>query len=199
MTLSELCEGALSSLEAFDEATAPLGLYASDELIASAQPKARYLEWSRAIQPYLRALGAACPNNSSLSRNRLSAHADVPIMGTVGFSLVKFSQIKVRKYGSAYHVDKHEDRKERWKETDLSGTISSLWKDPTHWSNFQEHAHVVVFIGFDKATRPLERELSELQATLRWQEKNVDYATRTFEDKVGRGFGIRLATWARVR
>jgi hypothetical protein len=199
MNLTELCNGVLSSLEIFDEATAPLGLYASDELVASAKPKARYLEWSSAIQAYLRGIGAACPHNSSLSRNCLQSYATVPELGKVGFTLVKFSKIKVRKYGSAYHVDKHEDREGRWNETDLSGIVSSLWKHNTDWSNYNEHAHIVVFIGFDKAQRPLERELTELQATLRWHEKNVEYTTRAFEDKAGRGFGIRLAAWARTR
>jgi hypothetical protein len=57
MNLTALSTGLLDSLEQFDARILPLGLYASDELVASKNIKPRYQEWQGALTPCLTAQG----------------------------------------------------------------------------------------------------------------------------------------------
>jgi hypothetical protein len=198
--INNLAEGLLDSLEQFDKDILPLGLYASDELVENQPPRPRYQEWDKAMLPYLK---LQIPQASSgyytlgFSRVNLSTSQTtwhIPHIGNTEIVLIKFSNIKVRKYGSRYHVDNHENRVQRWKEIDLSGYISRLWKQPD-WP--QKAARILLFIGFDKSARPLEQELRQLHETLNWEKKAVVYSTRTWQDRAERGFGVRLSAWSR--
>jgi hypothetical protein len=80
----------------------------------------------------------------------------------------------------------------------LRSHISNLWRPNDALANEMNiQARLLVFIGFDKSQRPLERQLSQLQQQLKWDEKAVSYRTRSWPDKAGRGFGVRLSVWAR--
>lgn len=197
MELTTLCDGIMDALQAWDEATLPLGLYsASEEWVAGEKLRPRYNEWEGAIVPYLTQQNCAAIYYRQGNRLGYRAAFDAPEIGKTNLVVARFSNIKVRKYGSSYRVDKHEKRTERWEELDLSGQISSLWKQPDY-SGQPLQAKILLLIGFDKTQRPLEREMTELNDALRWEQKNVVFATRTWPDKANRGFGVRLSVWAR--
>jgi len=202
MQLPEFCNGLFDALEKYDTDILPLGLYASDDLAESAPKKPHFQEWQGAIVPYLQS--QKCQFSSVDGRGKYhhyDALVKAPESGNIALRVVKFSNIKVRQYGSGYHVDKHENRPERWQKTDLSGHISRLWKQNIggffagSWA--QTPTRILLFIGFDKAQRPLERELTALHEELHWEKKDVLYLTRSWPDKADRGFGVRLALWAR--
>lgn len=168
MEIDALRNGLMDCLEQFDTEILPLGLYASDDLIEGRVTKPRYQEWKGAIFPFLVTRG--CKTSGFHPRGiSSSAVCDVPAIGSVNITLVKISNIKVRKYGSGYQVDKQEDRSGRWESADLSGQISQMWKQPYDWSGISKtKAQIVLFVGFDKTQRPFERELDELSASIKW-------------------------------
>jgi hypothetical protein len=175
MNLNDVCAGLLEALQKFDEDTLPLGLYASDELVEQSPKRPYFQEWKGAIEPFLSAHKLRPELLRYWSPRKQSKHGYraafvLPDAGNVALQVVKFSNIKVRKYGSAYHVDKHENRAARWSDIDLSGHISSLWKQPD-WFSYRAHAQMLLFIGFDKAQRPLEAELSALHRDLNWEKR----------------------------
>lgn len=198
MNLNDVCAGLFAALEKFDEDTLPLGLYASDELVEAPAKCPHFHEWQGAIKPFLQTQKCN-PTRLQWPREKYGYYVTYrqPEMGNVALYVLKFSNIKVRKYGSAYHVDKHENRTERWREVDLPGHIGNLWKQPD-WFTIRAQAQVLLFIGFDKAQRPLEAELKALHSSLRWENKGVDYQTVTWPDKAARGFGVRLACWSKL-
>ena len=196
MDLVTLCDGLLEAFERFDEATLPFGLYAINE--AETGKRLRPQEWERIITPFLQVRGcrvsAVDENHYSLTRARFKT----PNGRNVAVSLRRFSNIKVRKYGSRYHVDKHENRSARWQNIDLGSHVSGLWKKRS-WSQerLNIEARILLFIGFDKAQRPFESEMTQLQQQENWEEKSVVYRTRNWNDKAERGFKVRLSLWAR--
>jgi hypothetical protein len=196
MELTLFGESLFDALERFDESLLPLGLYSSEEQQHGPKKLWRYQEWEGALVPHFKAHGCRIGKMHGRDAHSYRAQVQLPGGDKVALDVVKHSGIKVRHYGSAYHVDKHESRAARWGQTDLSGHISALWK---HMSleTWNCRARVLLFIGFDKAARPLERELELLQHDLRWSEKNVHFLTRTWPDKAARGFGVRLAAWVR--
>ncbi|HEX8833369.1 MAG TPA: hypothetical protein VF719_04175 [Abditibacteriaceae bacterium] len=196
MKLDVLCDELLDALQQYDESILPLGLYSSNDLVLAGKAKPPLAEWHDGIVPHLRSLafkGRSIKMNRSYSYSLENKEA-----GTVHLSIVKYSKIKVRQYGSGYHVDMHENRDERWEALDISGHLSALWKQPDVYTTiYKAQARMFLLIGFDKAQRPLERELNSLQTILRPEDKNVVFRTRHWPDRAGRGFGIRLAVWAR--
>ena len=198
MNIDALREGLVNCLEQFDTDILPLGLYASDELVETNPVKSTYQEWKRAIFPFLASKGgsprAIVPSNNSLSR----ASCTFAALGSIEIALVKISNIKVRKYGSGYQVDKQEDRLGRWEKADLEGQISQMWTPRYRWSGVpKSSAHIVLFIGYDKTQRPFERELNELRESGKWENRSVAYQSQIWQDKAGRGFNIRLCAWSR--
>ncbi|MBW4464097.1 MAG: hypothetical protein KME07_01485 [Pegethrix bostrychoides GSE-TBD4-15B] len=220
MELAALCNDLLTVLEQFDEAILPFGLYASDDLAAENKPlrqkplrqkpprqewytKSRRREPSRqelhkALVPYLEMQGCSigASYHNPKSHSAYSIRFDVPKLGSVNCTVVRLSKIKVRKYGSAYKVDIHEKRAERWNDADIKQYINRLWKPSELETN--QYIELLLLIGFDKAEVPLQQELLELQQSLKWEVKDVVYLTRAWNDKAERGFGIRLAAWARL-
>ena len=188
----------MDCLEQFDAAILPLGLYASDELAGTNPVRSTYQEWKGAIFPFLESKGgsprAIVPFNNSLSR----ASCNFAELGKLEIALVKISNIKVRKYGSGYQVDKQEDRSGRWKHADLEGQISRMWTANSQGRGIPKTvSHIVLFIGYDKTQRPFERELEQLRESGKWENRNVTYQSQIWEDKAGRGFNIRVCAWSR--
>jgi len=194
MQLPEICEVLLDALEKYDTAILPLGLYASDELIAGKTIKPRQMEWQEALIPAIRSFDGRILSSRLQDTYCYEAAVNIPELGRISLEILRYSKIKVRKYGSGYHVDKHEDRSERKNRVDLSGHISNLWKR----KNAQlGNISLLLLIAFDKDADPLRRELNELEKELNWAAKNVIYQTRSWSDKAERGFGVRLSAWAR--
>ncbi len=199
MEIDVLRSGLVNCLEQFDTAILPLGLYASDELSKARPIKASYQEWDGAILPFLANHNCISWGFSPLDNFLSQTTCFVPDIGKVGIALVKISNIKVRKYGSGYQVDKQEDRLGRWEKAGLSGQLSQMWNQSDRWAgNPPDKARIVLFIGFDKTPRPFERELEQLRESNKWENHAVSYQTQIWEDKAERGFNIRLCAWSRV-
>ena len=202
MKIDEMCAGLLDALERWDASILPLGLYASDELPGGAS--AEYPEWPRAIEPFLSEHLFVVDEEVWWNRRRCNYHRyflqDPTSSGglaEVRVEIVRCSTVKVRRYGSAYQVDIHADREHHWQRADLSGHISSLWKQPD-FPRGEARLRTLVFVGFDKSPDPFGRELRALEQKLKWGDKEASFATRAWQDKAGRGFGVRLAAWARL-
>ena len=202
MELETLCEGLRDALERWDEEILPLGLYASDELPGGT--RAEYPEWPSAIEPFLSERLFAMSESRGRGRRRSSINryflegATAPGgLAEVRVEIVRCSTVKVRRYGSGYQVDIHTDREHHWHSADLSGRISALWKQPD-FARGEARAQVLVFVGFDKSPEPFGRELRALEQKLKWSDKGAAFATRMWQDKAKRGFGVRLAVWARL-
>lgn len=191
--------GLFNELERFDEEIAPLGLYGSDDLVEAKSSQPHYQEWPRAILPWLQKNGGSGDVKPFLKRRHVyRAKIDTLETGESLLTVVKISAIKVRQFGSGYQTDKNLDFRERWDDLDLAGEVSALWKQQTPLER-RMGSQLVLLIGFDKAQRPFERETQALHASLKWENKGVFYAERIWRDKVGRGFGVKLALWARPR
>ncbi len=196
MLISAVNTLVLDALEKFDQEILPLGLYGSDDLASGKKSGPRFMEWQRALQPFFRAHGGSLSTGHrlyNLQRGSIQGSARWPESDDLQVELVKISLIKVRQYGSRHHVDRQENRADRWKDADLSGAISGLWKDPNPWETSAKR--ILIFIGFDKTQRPFERELEDLRAQLHWDAKDVVFETRFWDDRAGRGFGVHLAIW----
>ena len=198
MDIDALRNGLADCLEQFDTKILPLGLYASDELTDARPVRPSYQEWEGAIFPFLKShrsfTGGFSPSNNFLSH----ASCTCAGLGNVKIALIKISNIKVRKYGSGYQVDKQEDRSGRWGKADLEGQISQMWTKQERWPESPKTSpHIVLFIGYDKTPRPFEHELEQLRESGKWENRNVTYQSQIWEDKAGRGFNIRLCAWSR--
>ncbi len=191
----DLCGGLLTALEDIDRAHPPYGLYASDELVTTNPRRHYFQEWHRGLAPYLESTGAKISLVTPALRHQ-TASFSFPGIGRSRLRLLTLSKIKVRKYGSRYRVDKHESFDERWRESDLARIISKLWKQPEPY-DVGTPLGIVIFLGYDKAQRPFETELTQLEKSLRWTQRGVLYLTRSWPDLYGRGFGIRTSVWGR--
>ena len=160
MEIDILRRGLVDCLEKFDTAILPLGLYASDELAGANPVKSTYQEWRGAIFPFLESKGGSPRTVVSFNNSLSRASCQFAELGKVEIALVKISNIKVRKYGSGYQVDKQEDRSGRWARANLEGQISQMWTPTNRWSGIPKcNANIVLFVGYDKTQRPFEREL----------------------------------------
>jgi hypothetical protein len=208
MTVNELCENLMNVLEQFDEKILPLGLYSCDDLAEQPVSNRRiqrnylrrnyarqsYQEWVMAIEPYLSGEGYTASQPHCLKDYVYASRFDIPEIGRVNLTIARLAKIKVRKYGSSYRVDIHEQRAQRWAEMQLDSDISKVWHRAKQ-ANIPG-MEILLLIGFDKAKNPLGQELLELQDSLHWEEKGVTYLSRAWDDKANRGFRVRLATWA---
>jgi hypothetical protein len=196
MELIELCGNLLMVLEQFDESILPLGLYSCDDLVTTKRKgfKQDFQEWYRAIAPYLQDRGYVTDYVRSINDYAYSSKLRLSNLGSVDFTIVKISKIKVRKYGSDYKVDIHEDRAQRWKDTNMRSHLRQLWKPTIAVDN--PAIRIVVLIGFDKSPHPFRRELLELEDSLQLANRGVTHLSREWADKADRHFHIRLAAWA---
>jgi hypothetical protein len=186
------CEELLDVLERFDASIPPFGLYASNE--CSPTGKARNLEWYQALKPHFEKMKTRPWTSYTFPANEAHIrHLD----GSISLlRLVKVSGVKVRKFGSHYRLDKSEDFRQRWEEQKLDKRVSALWS-PSTQSLHLVTMNMLLFIGFDKAQMPFEREIKDLQAQVDWEPHGVTFRTRIWPDRYDRNFHVRLAIWAR--
>jgi hypothetical protein len=96
MEIISLCDGLLDALEEFDNEVLPLGIYSVNE----PQPRKRLQsqEWERAIVPFLEEHGYRVERSVQASWARLQNQEGE----SAALSTLRFSNIKVRKYGSGF-------------------------------------------------------------------------------------------------
>ncbi len=201
----------LDALQAFDETTAPLGLYACEEYKAKDTPHPRlYQEWHLCLKPCLETLGCETgrPNDRDLRAGHFWFTGPNETRGQI--ELVRTSKIKVRKYGSAYRVDPHNKYEERWASLGLGDKVRELCRfanernaplpqtpDPyLVLRRRAERARVLLFVGFAAENPPFANELTELEKQCRPQNYGVSQTTRFWEDRYGRRFNVCLAAWS---
>ena len=198
----------LDALEAFDLRTAPFGLYACEEYQAQGdQPHPRFRqEWKLCLKPCLAGLGCRPASKLWVPRGPIpgdpGGHAglfsfDLPDGGGLAeATLVRTAKIKVRKFGSAYRLDRQVKFRERWQALRLNQHLNGLWK-PRRWSARDAALQIVLFLGFAAERDPFREELAELEAQVRWDRHDVRFRSRTWPDPHDRFFSLKLAAWSR--
>lgn len=207
MNIAVLADEIFDALQEFDRLSAPFGLYAAGDL-EGAEPhkqsqRARLreqwkkwkaartdLEWEDALNSIFELRNGSL--NLQLGSVGFSSFA-LPDVGHARFEIKRTSKIKVRQYGSKHHLDKHENFGERWDKLQMDKAIAGLWSSP---DGVRVRLRLLLFLGFDKAQRPFERELSELKPHQTRMAHNIEFFERTWDDSIGRGFKVKAALWA---
>lgn len=203
MNLEELSSKVLDVIEAFDAATAPFGLYAARDILLEPRPKEVLGDFLTLTQrrPELRSLQPFINELSNVTNwakgNQKGFRFAAPNLGLVDLDLVRTSKIKVRMYGSAYRLDKHENFSRRWEQLHLGDSIIQLWKPLGDYGSPSD-VRMLLFLGFDRAARPFERELAELKPHQNRETHGVAFVSRQWEDRFDRKFFVRAALWARL-
>lgn len=192
MSMTDLCQELMDALEAFDRATAPLGLYACEEYLAKEKPFPRlHQEWQLCLKPRLKALGYQ-PGWADLREGEF--HSALPDWTWIRMGMARISKIKVRKFGSAYRVDPHHDYPERWSQLRLDRKLSRLWK-PSALTDPSSGLDLFLLIAFAEEPEPIEKELAQLREQLQWEENQVACYSRSWADRYDRRFHVRLCGW----
>ena len=205
MSIFNLAEEIFDALQEFDRLSAPFGLYAAGDLAGEEPPKKLrrgkwWEEWGRwkANRDHPEWNGTLRPFFGSEQEILQTVHVwgvlpfEFRDFGRVSLELKRVSKIKVRQYGSKFHVDKHENFDERWDKLAMDKAIGDLWSS---WRP-EVNLRLLLFLGFDKAQRPFERELGELKPHQTRASHDIEFFERTWDDSVGRGFKIKAALWA---
>ncbi len=204
MNIAEFAEHIFDALQEFDRSSAPFGLYAAGDLAGEEPHRGRKgFSWEKleawkmrrnhpeaegALLPLFENLGAVEEKGYLMYRwNAFS----LPEFGRINFHFKRLSKIKVREYGSKYHVDKHENFADRWDHLKMDKAIVSLWNS----QNIDFQLRALLFLGFDKASRPFERELNDLKPHQTRASHDIEYFERSWGDSVGRGFRIKTGLW----
>jgi hypothetical protein len=193
MEADAFCRTLFDFLVDFDASIPPLGLYACDDLPTNERRKSRHQEWHRGLRPRLTQIGCSVRDDFYDQEATLA----VPGVGYTKLKLARISKIKVRKYGSHYRLDRLENYGERWESLKLGKELSNLWK-PSSLADRSVKMRVVLFLGFDKVEDPFGKELSELEQTVSWGNRDVIYETRSLRDRYDRNFSMRMSAWARI-
>src|SRR6266542_3098612 len=151
MLPANLCQELMDALEAFDQTTAPLGLYACEEYRAKDKAFSRlHQEWRLCLKPRLKKLGCR-PGWADLQDGEFGFA--LPDKTSLQMGMTQISKIKVRKFGSAYRVDPHHDYRERWNQLRLDRTLSKLWK-PSALINSWHRLDLFLLIAFAAEPEP---------------------------------------------
>lgn len=197
MNLTELAAQIFDALEEFDRSVKPFGLYAVRDVLLQPKP-------SEVMRPF-RSQIKTREDLKDVEEFQLKfadvqrwAKLDaphffftVPKLGSTLLQMVRTSKIKVRQYGSKYHVDKGENFDERWDKLGMDKAIAELWS-----SGGDAQLRLLLFLGFDKAQRPFERELGELKPHQTRVLHGIEFFERAWDDSMGRGFKVKAALWA---
>lgn len=202
MNITFLADEIFDALQEFDRTSAPFGLYAAGDLAGEEPPRGRswkeqeqwkinhyFPEWQGALKTVFELGNRGVNVSFSSSGTGLSFF---PAFGQVRLSFKRTSKIKVRQYGSKYHLDKHENFDERWNKLAMDKAIANLWASDERNIKLR----LLLFLGFDKAQRPFERELNELKPHQTRASHDIEFFERTLDDSMGRGFKIKAALWA---
>jgi len=180
-----------------------LGLYASFEYLAPAGKTHPYwkVEWEMALRPRLEKLG--CKMDQTPAFGKTAWNPKNALYTTIRFRspdgkvcdlrMIRTSTVKVRRYGSGYHVDRTVDFADRWAQLKMDKHIRQLW-----WPDrcqMSADIRLVLFLGFDKANRPFHKEMTALEKTSHWTERGITHKSKSWPDTYGRDFNILAACW----
>ena len=191
MNVETLCEGMLDALDEFDKSISPLGLYSSDDLGGRNRGRhPQWNEWTKCLAPHLQKQGSE--GVEKYLDEKQKTLFDVPELGFTQFQIVRLSKIKVRKFGEHYQMDKHRNYADRWEDASMKKHLTNLWSETDDVVKLR----LLLLIGFDKTEMPFGGALHELLQATNWQNHEVQYFTRTWQDRYERNFGVRLSLWA---
>jgi hypothetical protein len=201
--MKSLAREMISALAELDSHIRDLGLYSCFEYQVPPWKTHPYwkIEWEMALWPRLKTLGCSLQQQPVFGKTKFRTFQ--PLYTSLRFTtaegkvcdmrMVRTSTVKVRRYGSGYHVDRTVDFEGRWAQLKMEKHIRELW-----WPDrYQMSADIrmILFLGFDKANRPFRAELTALEKATRWTERNIDFKSKSWPDTYSRDFNILTACW----
>jgi hypothetical protein len=202
--MKPLAHELINALAELDAKITGLGLYSCFEYQTPAGKTHPYwkIEWEMALRPRLAALGCTLMEQPVFGKTKYRVVN--PLYTTLRFMtpeaklcdlrLIRTSVVKVRRYGSGYHVDRMVDFADRWAQLKMEKHIRTLWWPDRY--QMSADIRVILFLGFDKANRPFHSEMTKLEKTSRWSEHNITFKSKSWPDTYGRDFNILTACWA---
>lgn len=196
MNVTSLVEQLFDALQEFDRTVQPFGLYSVRDIPSQVKPQdvVRPFKQQIELRGDLQEIHEFCDDLADVRRwggsDDPHFHLAVPDFGSVSLQMVRIAKIKVRQYGSRYHLDKHLNYEHRWENLELDKEILKLRQ-----RRAENMWQMLLFLGFDKAQRPFERELGELKSHQERVNSGLEYFERSWDDANGRGFKIKLALW----
>jgi hypothetical protein len=202
--MKSLAREMISALAELDARIPNLGLYSCFEHQTPAGKTHPFwkIEWEMALRPRLEALGCTLDQKPIFGKTKYRTHGHLPctplrfltpIAQVCDLRLIRMSKVKVRRYGSGYHMDRTVDFDGRWAQLKMDKHIRELW-----WPDrYQMSADIrmILFLGFDKANRPFHSELTALEKATRWTESKIEFQSKSWPDTDGRDFNILAACW----
>jgi hypothetical protein len=198
MNIEFLSEALLDIVQDWDASTPPYGLYAAQDLSLAPELNEFKKQFFARIRdrPNRPDTNPFAMGISQVTRwSKPDGYTWSWTLGDgreVTLQFLTVSKIKVRKFGSSYHVDKHEHFLERWKKARLDHAISQLWASTAATAPLR----MLLFVGYDTAVRPFEREIEALKPHLKRAAHDVNFASREWNDIYGRGFRVRASLWS---
>lgn len=197
MNSAALAEQIFDVLQEFDRLVQPFGWYSVRDVLLQPKPKEVVRDFANQVESKnewqdIHQFCRIFTNIGSWGNSNMwfSSFA-APNFGSVSLKMVRTSKVKVRLYGSRYHLDKHENYSRRWDKLQLGEEILKL-RTPRADNDWQ----MLLLLGFDKAQRPFERELLELKPHQTRATHDIEFFERTWDDSMGRGFKVKAALWA---
>jgi len=202
--MKPLAHELINALAELDAKITGLGLYSCFEYQTPAGKTHPYwkIEWEMALWPRIKELGCSLQQQPVFGKTKFRVFQ--PLYTSLRFRteegkvcdlrMIRTSIVKVRRYGSGYHVDRTVDFADRWAQLKMEKHIRELW-----WPDrYQMSADVrmILFLGFDKANRPFHAEMTKLEKTSRWAERGVTFKSKSWPDAYGRDFNILAACWS---
>jgi len=202
--MKPLAHELINALAELDAKIPGLGLYSSFEYQTPAGKTHPYwkMEWDLALRPRLAALGCTLMEQpvfgktkyQTVQRPFVPLRFMTPTAKLCDLHMIRTSMVKVRRYGSGYHMDRSVNFGERWTLLKMEKHIRQIWWPDRYQSSAD--IRIVLFLGFDKANRPFHTQMTELERTSRWSEHNVNFKSKGWPDTYGRDFNVLVACWS---
>jgi hypothetical protein len=203
--MKSLAREMISALAELDSRIPNLGLYSCFEYQTPPWKTHPFwkIEWEMAMRPRLEALGCTMGQKPIFGKTKYRTHTHLactpirfltPTAQVCDLRLIRISTVKVRRYGSGYHVDRTVDFEGRWAQLKMEKHIRELW-----WPDrYQMSADIrlILFLGFDKANRPFHTEITTLEKATRWTERGISFQSKSWPDTYDRDFNILAGCWA---
>jgi hypothetical protein len=93
-------------------------------------------------------------------------------------------------------MDRSVNFDERWTLLKMDKHIRQIWWPERCSCHSVADLRMVLFLGFDKATRPFHAELTKLEKSSHWPEHNLNFKSKSWPDVYGRDFNVLAACWA---
>ena len=196
--MKNLAHELISALAELDSRLPQLGLYSCFEYQTPAGKTHPFwkIEWELALRPRLAALGCTLIEQPFFGKPKyctaLPSSTPIRFLSSTAkvceLRLVRTSTVKVRRYGSGYHVDRTVDFAGRWAQLKMEKHIRGLWWPDRH--QMSADIRMILFLGFDKANRPFHTEMTKLEKASHWAERGVTFKSKSWPDAYGRDFNV---------